>query len=150
MYFIYLMKGMADYRYFMHFDCSMHRHIWVSFRELKYLCQWTPYRHIPQRWLTPGKHLHGTVHTAARATAASLQMLLIFGGPKVSAAVPAPVTVQLQIEGCCRGSSFQEQQPELSTSYRWATRPRGRGANTGRVAWKAFRWKPGWMVNFND
>lgn len=47
------MKGTVDYRYIMHLDCGMKRHTWVSFRELKYLCQRSQYMCIPQCWLTP-------------------------------------------------------------------------------------------------
>lgn len=66
------MKWMVDYRYITHLNCIMKRHTWVNFRELKYQCQWTQYRHIPQHWLTPVKHLRFTVHTEACATVASL------------------------------------------------------------------------------
>lgn len=47
-YFINVICRMVGYRHTTHLYCSRKRHAWVTFSELKYLCQWTQYRHIPQ------------------------------------------------------------------------------------------------------
>lgn len=124
------MKWMVDYRYITHLNCIMKRHTWVSFRELKYQCQWTQYRHIPQHWLTPVKYVHFTVCIEACATAASLWISWteLNLDTLQCAAVPSAVTVQLQSERRWRGSSFWEQQAELSSSYRRAMHPQRRGS----------------------
>lgn len=128
-----------------HWDCIRKRHTWVSFGELKYLCQGTRSRHIPQCWPTPGKYLHCTGHPGAWATAAPCGSAAL--SELGTSTVPPPGTAG-EWEVRKGSSSFWEQQPELSSGYGWAGR-RFVPLHRGRVTVKPFKWEQGWMVNLN-